>query len=350
MSRTLRRTARALGVMALGATLLAAPSTAGAETARVGDRSDDGARATDISALRVHHGERRVRASIVIPDLRRGQLTGTELLFEPEGHRKAYVAGVLRDRQGRVVKTQLGWRPVTDPIEPTVLACDGIRTSVGARRTAVSVPTSCLTRSSATQRLKAKVRVTNGTLDLTRRYFDDQTRFTRYLSRGATSPQAQVEAGSGLVVRSLPTTRSARTGVLAGDLVFPVECRITGSLVYRDNDASLDSSNQWYQLPGEGGGWVSALYSTSTGPEIPTCGGDEPARGRVTTDEVARYEAPTRRSDFHGAATAGDRVEVVCKMRGQRVDGRRGWYHLDLAGLWVPAQDVSISGARPAFC
>ncbi len=186
MKQTLRQTGRALVVLALGTGLALTPLAAQARQDRVHDaRGDSDSRATDMTSLRVHHGRHRIRASVTIPKLEAGRLSGTELLIKPRGRKKVYAVGVLRDRRGRVVETSLSWRPLNDPVEPTTLPCARIRTTLHAHRTGVSVAKACLTRSRPNQRIKAKVRTIDGTIGLSGAYYDDQTRFTHFLRQGA---------------------------------------------------------------------------------------------------------------------------------------------------------------------
>jgi hypothetical protein len=179
-------TLRALVVLALGAGLALTPLTAQARQDRVHDPlGDSDSLATDVTSLRVHHGQYRIRASLTIPKLTPGRLSGTELLIKPRGRKKVYAVTVLRDREGRVVETSLSWRPLNDPIEPTVLPCSRIRTTLHEHRTGISIAKACLTESRPNQRIKAKVRTIDGTIGLEGAYYDEQTRFTRFLRRGA---------------------------------------------------------------------------------------------------------------------------------------------------------------------
>ncbi len=165
----------------VGFALALTPMTAIAQTARVQDRSGDASKAVDVTRGRVQHGEHRIRAVVRIPHLKPGKLSGTELLIKTRGKKKVYAVVVLRNRRGKVVVTGLAWRPLNDPVEPMVLPCQRIKTALSAKRIRVSVSKSCLTKTGPNKKIKAKVRTINGTLDLQGAYFDDQTRFSRYL-------------------------------------------------------------------------------------------------------------------------------------------------------------------------
>ncbi|QNN53655.1 hypothetical protein [Nocardioides mesophilus] len=343
-----------LAILALGAGIALTPQTAQARQARVHDRSgDSSSAATDITQVRVRHARHRISATVTIPRLKPGRLSGTELLIRPQGRKNVYAVTVLRDRRGRVVKTSLSWRPLNDPIEPTSLPCKGIGATLGAGHTEVSVAKACLTKSRPRQPIQAKVRVVDGTIGLQGAYFDDQTRFTPLLARGAArygaAPAGQVTVNSGLVVRRLPTTFSARQGVLPRGTVFPVTCKLTGSVVRRGGDQNGDVNNLWYRLSSDRRQWVSALYVRNVNGIPPYCGTGENYRGRVTARMLAPREAPTTRANAHGGLARGTRVTIKCKLRAQRVAGNNLWYNLP-QGLWVSARYVANIGPAPAYC
>lgn len=224
----MRRTPRTLVVLALGAGLALTPLTAHAQQGRVHDRAgDSSSRATDVTRLRVEHAPHRITATLTIPGLVPRRLSGTELLIRPGHRKKVYAVTVLRDRRGRVVGKSLSWRPLNDPVEPTILPCHGIRTSLRAGHTVVSVATSCLTRSAAHQPIRAKVRTVDGTTGLRRTYYDDQTRFTRSLSARAAERGARAaERGR----RPAPVTWQGWRGVGLGSTLASAHDRLGGTL------------------------------------------------------------------------------------------------------------------------
>ena len=350
----MRKTTQTLVVLALGSGLALAPLSAQAQQARIHDRSgDSSSRAVDVTGLQVKHGRHRISATVTIPRLKPRRLSGTELLIKPRGKKNVYSVTVLRDRRGRVVEKSLSWHPLNDPIEPTRLACKKIGTSLRARQAVVSVATSCLTRSRPGQPVKAKVRTIDGTTDLEGAYYDDQTRFTPFVrpgqARSTAGPRGRVTARGGLVVRSLPTTSSARQAKLRHGKVYPLTCKVTGSVEYRGNDEDNAKSNVWFRLPGDRPEWVSALYMRPVDGAPPYCGSGRTYRGRVTAAMLIPREAPTTRANSHGGLSRGTTVKITCKLKGQKVRGNRLWYNLP-QGLWVSARYVSNVGPAPAYC
>ena len=160
--------------------------------------------------------------------------------------------------------------------------------------------------------------------------------------RGA---QGKNVSRSDLVVRALPTTFSAREGSLLPGEVFPIVCKVTGTVVRRGDVAN----NLWYRLPGSNRAWVSALYVRNVKKVPAYCGNGTRYTGRVTTATLVQREAPTSRANAHGALSKGARVTVICKLHGQRVHGNDLWYNLPL-GLWVSARYVANVGAPPPYC
>ena len=352
----MRRSTTALAVIAAGAGLVLSPTGAAAQTTHVDDpQGDSTSPAVDITKVRVHHGRNRIKVVATIPRLDPGRLSGTELLIRPRGRAKVYAVSVLRDRQGEVAETSLSWRPLNDPVEPRRLPCSGIRTALRGDRVVVSVAKSCLTRAPQALPVRAKVRTVDGTTGLDGHYWDDQSRITGLLREGRTSaggttgPEGRVNADGGLVVRALPTTRSPRQGRLRDGALVPIDCRVTGSVVRRDDDQDGQASNLWYRLTGGGPAFVSALHVRSTGSRVPSCGDGRTYRGRVTAGLLVPREAPTTRANAHGGFFRGRTVRIGCKLHGQDVRGNDLWYHLP-QGLWVSARYVANIGPAPAFC
>ncbi|MBZ5738770.1 hypothetical protein [Nocardioides mangrovi] len=180
----MKATARALIALSLGTGLALAPVSAEAQQRGVSDRRGDStSHAVDITELVVRRTAHRITANVTIPRMRAGRLSGTELLIKPSNRHKVYAVTILRDRRGRVVDKSLTWRPLNDPIEPHVLPCSRIATSLRAHRTVVSVAADCLTKTRPRVRMRAKVRTVDGTTGLQGAYYDDQTRFTPLLRR-----------------------------------------------------------------------------------------------------------------------------------------------------------------------
>ncbi len=349
------KTLRPFMVLAVGTGLALTPQGAQAQRTHVHDPvGDSSSGATDITRLRVAHAAHRIRATATIPRLKPGRLSGTELLIRPRGKKRVYAVTVLRDRRGRAVETSLSWRPLNDPVEPTGLPCQRVRTSLQGEHVVVSVAKTCLTKSRSNQPIRAKVRTIDGTTGLQDTYYDDQTRFTRILRRGATArsdegPQGQVTASNGVVVRGLPTMFSAKRGVLSAGKVFPLTCVVTRSVVRPQHLRNGDVSNSWYRLPGSRSRWVSALYVRNVNGAPPYCGTGRAYRGRVLAKLLVRREAPTTRANSHGGLVRASTMKINCTLHGEEIEGNDLWYNLP-QGLWVSARYVANTGPAPGYC
>lgn len=347
--------AAATATMVGAAGLALAPTGVHAQQAHVDDPPGDSTSdAVDITRLKVHHGRHRITATATMPELVPRRLSGAELLIRPRGRNKVYAVVVLRDRQGRVVHQQLEWRPMNDPIEPQVLPCSGIRSSIDGDRAVVSVPKRCLTKTPQDRPVRAKFRTTDGTQDLIGgSYFNDQTGFTRLLrparAHATTGTTGRVTADDGLLVRGLPTQFSGRRGSLRDGSVVGLNCRVTGSVVRREGDQPGALSSIWYRLSDRPHGWVSSRYVRTPHGRPPYCGTGDTDKGRVTTWRLVAREAPTTRARSQGVLPRGEELDILCKLHGQRVGGNDLWYNLPL-GLWVSASYVANIGAAPGWC
>jgi hypothetical protein len=160
-----------------------------------------------------------------------------------------------------------------------------------------------------------------------------------------TGAEGKNTSKSELIVRALPTTFSAREGSLLPGEVFPIVCKVAGTVVRRGDEAN----NLWYRLPGSTRAWVSALYVRNVDKVPAYCGDGKRYDGRVATATLVRREAPTTRANAHGALSRGAEVRIICKLQGQAVDGNRLWYNLP-QGLWVAARYVANIGSPPPYC
>lgn len=160
--------------------------------------------------------------------------------------------------------------------------------------------------------------------------------------------EGRVTAHGGLVVRSQPTTASARVGILRLNKVVPLSCKITGTVVYRNNDQNAEKSNIWYRLPASST-WVSALYIDGVTQAPPDCGSAKRYQGRVITGYLNAREAPTTRANAHGGYMKDAKLTIVCKLESQSIDGNNLWYSLP-TGTWVAARYVANIGAAPGYC
>ncbi|MBW9210015.1 hypothetical protein KV100_10115 [Mumia sp. zg.B21] len=159
------------------------PGAAQAATSDVKDRRGDAPRAADITKLRVKNGATRVTGIITLRRGNKRKMNVAELRIKTrDSGRWAYLVSIVRNRQGKVTARRLGWRRGNDPTTYRSLRCAGITTAWKGRRTSISVPVRCLSRTSRT-----RVKVKAGTLVYTgwdHIIFDDLSRYSRDVRRG----------------------------------------------------------------------------------------------------------------------------------------------------------------------
>ena len=153
------------------------------------------------------------------------------------------------------------------------------------------------------------------------------------------STDGKVVAHGGVTVRSLPTTVGYPLAVIPNGKVIPLGCKVHGT--------SVGGNDRWYRLPGSDSEWVSARYVRNLGaPQW--CGNGKVYSGR-TTAVVNRRNGPTRAEGLAGTLGRGVRVGLVCKLRGEPVNGNSWWYETT-GGHWVAARYVANVGPSPAYC
>ncbi len=76
------------------------------------------------------------------------------------------------------------------------------------------------------------------------------------------------------------------------------------------------------------------------------------AQGRVVAGGgVVVRSLPTTASENFGVYAKGERVTLLCKLRGSTVDGNAVWYRTPSEGsTWVSARYVANVGPAPAYC
>lgn len=154
-----------------------------------------------------------------------------------------------------------------------------------------------------------------------------------------TSTDGKVVANGGVIVRSLPTTVGTSLGVIPNGKVIPIGCKVHGTTV--------DGNDRWYRLPASPSEWVSARYVRSLGAQD-WCGDGKHYIGQ-TTALVNLRVGPTRVEARSGAVGTDTRVGLVCKLRGENVNGNSWWYETK-SGHWISARYVTNVGSSPAYC
>lgn len=164
---------------------------------------------------------------------------------------------------------------------------------------------------------------------------------------GATPAQADdasggvVVAKGGVNVRSLPTTVGYPLGVIKNGTHIALGCKVHGT--------SIDGNDRWYSVLGHEGPdeWVSARYVRNLG--VPDWCGDGHKYVGQTTALVNLRVGPTRAEAISGAVGTDTRVSLVCKLRGEAVNGNSWWYETK-SGHWISARYVKNVGTSPAYC
>ena len=151
----------------------------------------------------------------------------------------------------------------------------------------------------------------------------------------------KVTAKTGLTVRRAPSTHSKAVDSYKHGEVIGLGCRVPG--------ASVDGNRTWYAMPsdGSGYGYVSARYLKLTGKKPPKCTGNR-AHGKATT-ALSLRTAPNTKDARKGGLAKGDRIDIVCKAVGQRIDGNNRWY-LTTKDHWVSARYIKVTSGKPQWC
>ena len=152
--------------------------------------------------------------------------------------------------------------------------------------------------------------------------------------------EGRVTATTNLSVRFGPTTASRAVGSVRPGQVIPLVCKVRGT--------SVEGNDLWYALPPTLNEWVSARYVANVGSTPQWCGTDAHFRGR-TTAALTQRTGPTRAASSAGTLPRGAAVVIVCKLRGQDVNGNALWYSL-ANGRWVSARYVTNVGQAPGWC
>ncbi len=174
-----------IGAVTAGAVLAVGmvPGTAHAASAVVKDPRGDAPRVADITQLKVKNGTARVSGVLTIPHRDKKRLASTDLIIKTrDSGRWKYIVAVKRNSAGKVTDKILGWQRGDDPSSFTVLPCTGIKTSWKGKKTTISVPVRCLTKTTG-KRVKAKAAIL-ARVGPGHDFYDEVTRFSRYVKRG----------------------------------------------------------------------------------------------------------------------------------------------------------------------
>lgn len=144
-----------------------------------------------------------------------------------------------------------------------------------------------------------------------------------------------------LTVRYAPSTHSKAVGSIKPGKVIPLSCKVTGT--------SVDGNNRWYLLPGsDSPEWVSARYVKNLNTAPAWCGDSQRYVGKTTTSVKVRV-APNTKDASVRTLKKGAGVDIICKAKGQGVNGNNRWYWTT-DRRWVTAAYVDNVGRAPGWC
>jgi cell wall-associated NlpC family hydrolase len=158
-----------------------------------------------------------------------------------------------------------------------------------------------------------------------------------------------VSSGNTLKVHSAPTTTSTTLYSLNNGAVVTITCVTTGDSV----SGTQGTTSKWYQISGNGNGYASAAYMTSSGTP-PTC-----TTGTITGTVVVAtgstlkvHSQPTTSSTTLYSLDNGAKVTITCVTTGDSVSGSQGttnkWYEINSNG-YASAAYMTASGT-PSTC
>ncbi|MBM7785233.1 SH3 domain-containing protein [Tenggerimyces flavus] len=163
----------------------------------------------------------------------------------------------------------------------------------------------------------------------------------------ATPANAEVYKGvttASLNVRSFPTPAARLTGTWKKDTKVTIACKIQGP--------DVDGNRFWYRIQTGKNTWryAAARYIENVGkvPHYCTLG---PADGQVTAKPSVKLRtAPSLEAKAAGSLKYGAKLNAICKVNGDEVDGNERWYQL-YDGRWVTARYIkNLNGLVPEFC
>ena len=119
-----------------------------------------------------------------------------------------------------------------------------------------------------------------------------------------------------LNVRFAPTSASAKVGSLSRGVTVKIQCKVFGPRV--------DGNDLWYKLAT--GRWVSARYVSNVGVAPRFCGDGNEYYGRViSSGSLSVRSGPHTANAKVSSAPRGSRLDIVCKVDSQSIDGNRRW-------------------------
>jgi uncharacterized protein YraI len=165
----------------------------------------------------------------------------------------------------------------------------------------------------------------------------------------AIAPPAHAEVYKGettasVNVRTFPTPAATKTGTLKKGTTVTIACKIQGP--------DVDGNRFWYRIQTGSNTWrySAARYIRNVG-KVPHYCNLGPADGQVIAKPSVRLRTePSLSADAAGSLNYGAKLNAICKVNGDDVDGNNRWYQL-YDGRWVTARYVrNINGIVPEFC
>lgn len=152
------------------------------------------------------------------------------------------------------------------------------------------------------------------------------------------------EAIAPVNVRTFPTPAAKLTSVLKKGTKVTIACKIEGP--------DVDGNRFWYRVQAGPNLWRYAaarnLEDAGKSPHYCDLG---PPDGQVTAKPSVKLRTtPSLDAASAGSLAYGAKLNAICKVTGDEVDGNDRWYQL-YDGRWVTARYIkNLNGLVPEFC
>ena len=152
------------------------------------------------------------------------------------------------------------------------------------------------------------------------------------------------EATASVNVRTFPTPAAKLTSVLKKGTKVTIACKIEGP--------DVDGNRFWYRIQAGPNTWRYAaarnIEDVGRAPHYCNLG---PPDGQVTAKPSVKLRTtPSLDATNAGSLAYGAKLNAICKVTGDEVDGNDRWYQL-YDGRWVTARYIkNLNGLVPEFC
>lgn len=148
-----------------------------------------------------------------------------------------------------------------------------------------------------------------------------------------------VNTRAGLTVRTAPTIHSAKAGVYNSGATVKLYCGVAGG--------PAKGFRAWYSTNASGTRWVKADFIDAK-KKVKRCPVADTERSLgVATAQVNLRKGPSTSDQISYSKSKGSKIETICKVRAQRIDGNNLWYYTSDEN-WVSARYVKNVDGGPA--